>query len=91
MRSPAGEIDLDVPFKVAKQSLIDEFDRRYLVALLEEHDHNIAAAARHAGIERMTIYKMIRRLGLDKEDAEGQGRAPTADEDEGDEDTGHSH
>jgi transcriptional regulator with AAA-type ATPase domain len=66
--SQLGEIDLDVPFKVAKQALIDEFDRRYLVALLEEHDHNIAAAARHAGIERMTIYKMIRRLGLDRKD-----------------------
>ncbi|HEY5927086.1 MAG TPA: helix-turn-helix domain-containing protein, partial [Kofleriaceae bacterium] len=63
-----------------------EFDRRYLQALLEAHDNNISAAARAAGIERMSIYKMIRRLGLDKEEDGGQGRAPTADEDEGDED-----
>jgi DNA-binding NtrC family response regulator len=77
-----AHIDIEVPFKVAKQRLLDEFDRRYLQELLEAHDGNISAAARAAGIERMSIYKMIRRLGLDK-DAEN-GRAPTADEEEGD-------
>ena len=75
-----AHIDIEVPFKVAKQKLVDEFDRRYLQELLEAHDGNISAAARAAGIERMSIYKMIRRLGLDK-DAEN-GRAPTADEDD---------
>jgi DNA-binding NtrC family response regulator len=82
-----AHIDIDVPFKVAKQKLVDEFDRRYLQQLLEAHDGNISAAARAAGIERMSIYKMIRRLGLDKEAEEGEGtgtrgRAPTADDDE---------
>jgi DNA-binding NtrC family response regulator len=68
-----AQIDIDVPFKVAKQKLVDEFDRRYLEALLEAHDGNISAAARAAGIERMSIYKMIRRLGLDKQEgAEGE-------------------
>ncbi len=64
-----GEVDIDVPFKVAKQKLVDEFDRKYLEQLLEAHDNNISAAARAAGIERMSIYKMIRRLGLDKTEA----------------------
>ena len=74
-----GDVDIDVPFKVAKQKLVDEFDRRYLESLLEAHDNNISAAARAAGIERMSIYKMIRRLGLDKNE---ESRATTADEDE---------
>jgi hypothetical protein len=66
-----GEVDIDVPFKIAKQRLVDEFDRK----CLEAHDSNtISPAARAAGIERMSIYKMIRRLGLDKQD-EGAGRA----------------
>ena len=84
-----AHIDIDIPFKTAKQKLVDEFDRRYLQALLEAHDGNISAAARAAGIERMSIYKMIRRLGLDKDNAEG--RAPTADDDGDTEDgeTGH--
>jgi DNA-binding NtrC family response regulator len=69
-----GEVDIDVPFKVAKQKLVDEFDRKYLEQLLEAHDNNISAAARAAGIERMSIYKMIRRLGLDKtESRDGEG------------------
>ena len=64
----AGEVDIAVPFKVAKQQLIDDFDRQYLTALLAAHDGNLAAAARAAGIERMTIYKLMRRLGLDRDD-----------------------
>ena len=55
---------MTTPFKIAKQQLVDEFDRRYLETLLELHDHNISAAARAAGIDRMSIYKMMRRLGL---------------------------
>jgi len=67
--SQLGDVDIDVPFKVAKQNLVDAFDRKYLEALLEAHANNISAAARAAGIERMSIYKMIRRLGLDKTEA----------------------
>jgi DNA-binding NtrC family response regulator len=78
-----GEVDIDVPFKVAKQKLVDEFDRRYLEALLEAHDNNISAAARAAGIERMSIYKMIRRLGLDKTEARN------GDDDDGEDSTDH--
>jgi len=81
-----GDIDIDIPFKTAKQQLVDEFDRRYLQALLEAHDNNISAAARAAGIERMSIYKMIRRLGLEEEGT--KKRAPTG-EDDSEESTGH--
>ena len=86
-----SQSDYPFPFKVAKQRLVDEFDRRYLEALLEAHDNNISAAARAAGIERMSIYKMIRRLGLDKENEDSDKRPPTADEDIDERDTGHSH
>ncbi|HVV86291.1 MAG TPA: sigma 54-interacting transcriptional regulator [Kofleriaceae bacterium] len=67
----AAAIDLAVPFKVAKQRLVDDFDRRYLEALLATHRGNISAAARTAGIDRMSIYKMMRRLGLAEEAAAG--------------------
>src|SRR4029079_8672469 len=72
-----GEIDIDVPLQVAKQKLVDELDRRHLEALLEAHDNNISAAARAAGIERMSIYKMIRRLGLDKTEGRNGGAEDT--------------
>jgi transcriptional regulator with GAF, ATPase, and Fis domain len=69
-KAPAGEgtrgmeIDLGVPFKDAKRQLVDEFDRRYITALLESHDWNIASASRAAGIDRMSIYKLLQRLDI---------------------------
>jgi transcriptional regulator of acetoin/glycerol metabolism len=44
---------------------VTEFERRYISALLEVHNGNISAAARAAGIDRMSIHKMLHRLGLD--------------------------
>jgi transcriptional regulator with GAF, ATPase, and Fis domain len=59
------QIDTSIPFKLAKQDLVEEFERRYIRALLEEHGGNISAAARAAGIDRMSIHKILHRLGLD--------------------------
>jgi two-component system response regulator GlrR len=61
----AFELDLGVAFKDAKQQVIDEFDRRFLEALLARHG-NIAAAARATGLDRVSIYKIMSRLGLRK-------------------------
>jgi two-component system, NtrC family, response regulator GlrR len=57
-------VDPTLPFKEAKKRVVDEFDRRYVQALLEAHDWNIASAARAAGIDRMSIYKMLQRLDI---------------------------
>src|SRR5215510_9760896 len=57
-------IDVSLPFKLAKQNVISEFERRYISRLLAQHDGNISAAARAAGIDRMSIHKMLHRLGL---------------------------
>ena len=57
-------VDVSIPFKLAKQNVISEFERRYISRLLAQHDGNISAAARAAGIDRMSIHKMLHRLGL---------------------------
>ena len=57
-------IDISRPFKAAKQHLITEFERRYIGQLLAAHDGNISQAARAAGIDRMSIHKMLNRLNL---------------------------
>lgn len=57
-------IDVATPFKEAKQNLVNEFERRYIANLLAAHDGNISAAARAAGIDRMSIHKMLHRLGI---------------------------
>src|SRR6202008_4400766 len=56
-------VDVGIPFKLAKQNVISEFERRYISRLLAQHDGNISAAARAAGIDRMSIHKMLHRLG----------------------------
>jgi DNA-binding NtrC family response regulator len=57
-------VDVGIPFKAAKQNVISEFERRYISRLLAQHEGNISAAARAAGIDRMSIHKMLHRLGL---------------------------
>jgi DNA-binding NtrC family response regulator len=62
--TPDLAIDPAVPFKAAKQRLVDVFERRYASALLAAHKGNISAAARAAGIDRMSLYKLLRRLDV---------------------------
>ena len=57
-------VDVGIPFKTAKQNVITEFEKRYISRLLAQHDGNISAAARAAGIDCMSIDKMLHRLGL---------------------------
>jgi transcriptional regulator with GAF, ATPase, and Fis domain len=70
--APAGTstytIDLSVPFKVAKQELIDAFERQYLGALLRATRHNVSEAARRAQIDRMHLHKLITQHRLNEED-----------------------
>ena len=53
------EVDLAVPFKVAKQKLVDAFEKQYLQAMLRATRGNISEAARRAQIDRMHLYKLI--------------------------------
>ncbi len=57
-------VDENVPLKSARKQLVDEFERRYLRRVLLRHGGNVSAAARTAGLDRMTVYKMLNRLDL---------------------------
>jgi transcriptional regulator with GAF, ATPase, and Fis domain len=57
-------IDVDVPFKQAKQRMVGDFERRYLAQLMDKYDGNVSRAARAAGLDRMTVHKMLTRRGL---------------------------
>ena len=56
-------IDLGLPYKEARQRVLDDFERRYLEGLLAVHGDNVSAAARAAGISRMSLYALIKRHG----------------------------
>jgi DNA-binding NtrC family response regulator len=59
-----AEVDVDTPFKVAKRQIVDQFESEYVRALLDRHGGNISAAARAAGLDRMSIYRIAERQGL---------------------------
>ena len=53
-----------LPFKDAKARLVDKFERAYWEALLSEHNGNVSAAARQAGIHRKSAEYLLRKLDL---------------------------
>lgn len=60
--APTLDVDINVPFKIAKQHVVEEFERRYIQALLEQHHGNVSAAARAAGLDRMSVHKILQRV-----------------------------
>jgi DNA-binding NtrC family response regulator len=56
---------LEMPFKEAKASLIESFERDYLTHLLARHRGNISRAAAEAGIDRNYIHRLVKKYGLE--------------------------
>ena len=53
-----------LPLKVAKE----QFERQYVEALLEQTGGNISEAARRAGVDRVTLFRTMRRYGIKREE-----------------------
>jgi DNA-binding NtrC family response regulator len=56
------------PFKEAKRTLIDEFEKDYLQRLLARTGNNLSRAASLAGIERHYLRDLFRKHGLRSEE-----------------------
>jgi len=61
----AGASELELPFKEAKERLIEVFERDYLKSLIERCEGNISRASREADINRVHLRKLLRKHGLD--------------------------
>lgn len=62
-------VDSDMPFKDAKQRIVENFEKEYLVGLLEKHRHNLSKAAREAKIDRKHLRNLLKKYGIaSKED-----------------------
>jgi len=57
-------IDFSIPLKAARDAVLAPFERRYLEASLRHHDNNVTAAARTAGMDRLSFYRLLWRYGL---------------------------
>jgi DNA-binding NtrC family response regulator len=55
----------NLPLRSAKKKLVERFERAYVQQLLEETEGNVAEAARRAGVDRGTLFRTIRRHGIE--------------------------
>jgi two-component system, NtrC family, response regulator len=67
-RETKAMLALELPFKEAKERLIEGFERDYLKSLLDRCGGNISRAAREAGIARLYVRKLLKKHGLHGDD-----------------------
>ena len=60
-------VDGDMPFHDAKQEIVDRFEREYLSQLVARTEGNMSEAARQAGIDRTTLYRLMDKHNLARE------------------------
>jgi DNA-binding NtrC family response regulator len=59
---PGGiSIDASIPFSEARQQVVLEFERQYLIRLLELHQGNVSKAAAATRLDRGHLYRLLRR------------------------------
>ena len=65
--SVSSMIDFHSTFHDAKESLIGRFEREYLAQIIARTGGNMSEAARQAGIDRTTLYRLMDKHELSKE------------------------
>jgi two-component system response regulator HydG len=58
----------NLPFRTAKQDLLDRFEREYVSRLLDKHKGNITTAAREAELDYKNFFEKLKRHNLSKWD-----------------------
>ncbi len=53
-------------YKDARDAVMADFEQGYVTALLKEHNGNVSAAARAAGIHRNILHRMMARYGISR-------------------------
>ncbi len=57
-----------LPYKDAKERLVEAFTAQYISTLLDRCGHNISEVARTAGIARAYVHRLVNKYGLDAAD-----------------------
>ncbi len=55
------QLRIDLPYMEARRLCLDDFQQRYVEAILEAHGGNVSAAARAAGMDRRSIQRIVGR------------------------------
>ena len=56
------DVRIDLPYMEARRLFLDDFQQRYVAAILDAHDGNVSAAARAAGMDRRSIQRILKRV-----------------------------
>jgi len=64
---PAVSADINLPFKEAKEAVVELFERDYLPKLVTRFNGNVSQAAAHAGLSRQHLTALLAKHGLKPE------------------------
>ena len=59
--------DIDLPYRQAKQQVLNRFHHSYIANLLNRHNGNVTRAAGECGLERQALQQVMRRYGIKSE------------------------
>ena len=63
------QVHLSLPFKEAKERLIEDFEKRYIIEILKRFHGNISRAAEHCGIDRRSLHRLLVKYHIDAHQA----------------------
>jgi two-component system response regulator GlrR len=64
VRGSSPLVDVDVPYAVARERNLEQFERAYVESLLVKHGGKVTPAAQAAGIARVYLHRLMRRHGI---------------------------
>ncbi|HUM00603.1 MAG TPA: helix-turn-helix domain-containing protein, partial [Mycobacterium sp.] len=60
------EVSIEEPYYAARDRLVSVFELHYLTQLVTQAGGNMSKAARTAGVDRTTLYRLMERHGLQR-------------------------
>ncbi|MGH7574080.1 MAG: helix-turn-helix domain-containing protein, partial [Longimicrobiales bacterium] len=63
-------------YHVARERILADFERRYLNWLVDRAGTNMSKAAKLAGVDRTTLYRLMEKHGLQRDTIIKAGSAP---------------
>lgn len=63
-RTERMKVEADIPFKDAKQKIVESFEKEYLQDLLQRNNHNLSKASREAKIDRKHLRNLLKKHGI---------------------------
>ncbi|MFH1874108.1 MAG: sigma 54-interacting transcriptional regulator [Pseudomonadota bacterium] len=67
-RTERMAVDTEIPFKDAKQKIVESFEKEYLIDLLQRNNNNLSKASREAKIDRKHLRNLLKKYDIPTKD-----------------------